>query len=483
MGKRLAKKVLLIGWDAADWKVINPLLEAGEMPTLKKFLAEGVYGNIATMDPPLSPMLWTSIATGKTPDQHGILNFTEPDSVNGGIKPVTSTSRKVKAIWNILNQNGMKSNVISWWPSNPAEPINGVMVSNLFQKAKGEVNQLKPMASGSVHPKRLEDIIAECRIHPNELTEQHIVPFIPEPWKIDQEKDKGLVALSTILAETSSVHAAATWVMENEEWDFMAVYYDGIDHFCHAFMKYYPPKISSELSDELFNLYKDVVKGGYKFHDMMLERLLQLAGEDTTVIIMSDHGFHSDHLRPLVLPNEPAAPAFEHRDYGVFCMKGPHVKHDYKIFGTSLLDIAPTLLTLFGLPVGKDMLGKPLLDAFDTEVKPDFISSWEEIAGESGMHGEELQQDPVQAMEALQQLVDLGYIDDPGKDKNQASKDCVRDSQYNLGKSLLSFLRYEEALPVFQKLSEENLQEIRFTIRYLLCLEKLNKLNLCREII
>ncbi|MFK7904898.1 MAG: alkaline phosphatase family protein, partial [Chitinophagales bacterium] len=72
-------KVLLIGWDAADWKAINPLLDAGLLPSLEKFINEGVMGNLATLDPPLSPTLWTSISTGKRPYQHGILGFSEPD--------------------------------------------------------------------------------------------------------------------------------------------------------------------------------------------------------------------------------------------------------------------------------------------------------------------------------------------------------------------------------------------------------------------
>ena len=129
-GKYLAKKVLLIGWDGADWKVINPLLDSGKMPTLERFINKGVMGNLASLSPTLSPLLWTSIATGMRPFKHGILHFTEPDPYTGGIRPVTSTSRAVKAIWNILNQNGYKSNIIGWWPSHPAEPINGVMVSS-----------------------------------------------------------------------------------------------------------------------------------------------------------------------------------------------------------------------------------------------------------------------------------------------------------------------------------------------------------------
>ena len=61
----MKKKVLLIGWDAADWKVIHPLIDKGFMPNLGKLIGEGVMGNLMTLDPPLSPMLWTSIATGK----------------------------------------------------------------------------------------------------------------------------------------------------------------------------------------------------------------------------------------------------------------------------------------------------------------------------------------------------------------------------------------------------------------------------------
>src|SRR5690606_21968568 len=72
MPARLARKVLLIGWDAADWKVINPLMDAGLMPALQRLVERGVMGNIATLDPPFSPMLWTSIATGHTADRHGI---------------------------------------------------------------------------------------------------------------------------------------------------------------------------------------------------------------------------------------------------------------------------------------------------------------------------------------------------------------------------------------------------------------------------
>ncbi|MDG2133686.1 MAG: alkaline phosphatase family protein, partial [Phycisphaerales bacterium] len=60
-------KVLVIGWDAADWRVIHPMIADGKMPNLEKMMAEGVHGNVSTLNPVLSPTLWTSIGTGKRP--------------------------------------------------------------------------------------------------------------------------------------------------------------------------------------------------------------------------------------------------------------------------------------------------------------------------------------------------------------------------------------------------------------------------------
>jgi len=136
-----SRKVLLVGWDAADWKVIRPLMDAGKMPNVQRLVANGATGQIATLHPPLSPMLWTSIATGKRPFKHGIHGFTEPAPDGIGVRPVTNLSRKSKALWNILNQNDLRSVVIGWWPSHPAEPINGVMVSDQYHRADGPLTK------------------------------------------------------------------------------------------------------------------------------------------------------------------------------------------------------------------------------------------------------------------------------------------------------------------------------------------------------
>ncbi|MGA1238643.1 MAG: alkaline phosphatase family protein, partial [Limisphaerales bacterium] len=108
--------MLLLGWDAADWQVIRPLLAAGRMPNLAGLMARGVSGNIATLYPVLSPTLWTSIATGKRPPKHGVLGFSEPTHDGLAVRPCSVLSRTTKAVWNILAQSGKRSIVVGWWP-------------------------------------------------------------------------------------------------------------------------------------------------------------------------------------------------------------------------------------------------------------------------------------------------------------------------------------------------------------------------------
>ena len=201
--KNNKSKLLLIGWDAADWKIINPLLEQGLLPNLERMINEGVMGNLATLEPAYSPMLWTSIATGKRPYQHGVLGFTEVTPDGKSVQPVLSSSRKVRAIWDILSEKGYKTHVVGWWPSHPAEAMNGVSISNFYQKDVGAIDEPWPMPEGSVYPPSMKEHFASLRVHFQELTGQHILPFIPEA-----EKDSPILAMAMVLFSLSQVICA-----------------------------------------------------------------------------------------------------------------------------------------------------------------------------------------------------------------------------------------------------------------------------------
>ncbi len=462
------RKILLIGWDAADWQHINPLLDAGLLPTLDGLINRGVIGNLATLQPVLSPMLWNSIATGKLADKHGIHGFIEPDPVNGGARPYTSTSRKCKALWNILSQSGLTSNIVGWWASHPAEPIKGTVVTNAFGGVKIDADGRWTIPAGTVHPPEKSNALARYKVFPHELTSEHILPFIPKASRVDQAKDRRLDMFAKTLSDAASIHAVATTLMQGEPWDFTAVYYDAIDHFSHSFMQFHPPRLPW-IAEEEFEFFKDVIAGTYRFHDMMLERLLQIAGPETTVILCSDHGFESGAQRPHLIPREPAGPAAWHRQYGVLIVSGPGIRKDERIYGANLLDIAPTVLTLFGLPIGQDMDGRPLLEAFEDPPQVETITSWENVEGDAGMHSVGAELDRVQANELMQQFAALGYIEDPSADREKMSESADLEAKYNLGRQLLWKNRPDEALPLFEEIVRRRPWEERFLMQLTVC--------------
>lgn len=447
-------KVLLIGWDAADWKIIGPLMAKGQMPALKKIIDNGVYGNMSTMNPPYSPMLWTTVATGKTPDKHGILGFLEVMPDLKGVRPVTVNSRKSRALWNIFHNQGLKSNLVGWWPSFPAEPIDGVVVSDKFQKVSKDPKMKNPILKGTIHPESLVKEIKDLRLFPYELTEAHILPFIPNAGQIDQEKDKSLETFAKIMAENVSVHNAATNVMRTTEWDFMAIYYDLVDHFCHAFMKFHPPKLK-QIPNHLFELYKDCVNSAYRFQDMMLERTMELVDEDTTIIIMSDHGYESGNKRILNMPKYQAAPALEHRQFGIFVAKGPNIKANEKVFGLSLVDIAPTILNMYDLPIGKDMDGKVALDIFKEINPPKFIDTWETVKGDFAELEVNKEDGVLDDEQTMKQLIELGYIEKPDDNIETSILKVKCDLKHNLARVYIGKQDYQNAKSILLELIKE----------------------------
>lgn len=445
-------RVLLIGWDAADWQLIRPLMSQGLMPTTAALVERGAWGNLATTRPILSPLLWNTIATGKRPKYHGIHGFTEPNADGTGVQPSASTSRKCKAVWNILTQSGLRSNVVGWYASHLAEPIHGVMVSNQFDQYALSNGEPSPVAAGSVYPPELAGALAPLRVLPGEIDATAILPLIPDAAQLIQQESQRVGKLRYMLAQTATIHAVATHLMANTEWDFTAIYYEGIDRFGHEFMAFHPPKMD-EVSPEDFQAYQHCMVGIYRFHDMLLETLLTLAGEETAVILMSDHGYYNDHLRPD--PREgKSGPVDWHRPFGILAGCGPGFRAGSRLYGASILDIAPTVLHLLGLPAAYDMPGRVLAEVLSESEPIERIDSWEEIEGESGRHAADLRVDATEAQAVLQQLAALGYVDPPSEDVERTIRQTLECNRISLAESLVDTLDFGEAIDVIEQLDE-----------------------------
>lgn len=465
MTEPIAQKLLLVGWDAADWEMIHPLLDGGRMPNLKRLVDGGVMGNLLTLQPVLSPILWTSIATGKRAYLHGVHGFVEPTPDGASLRAVSSTTRKCKALWNILSQSGKRCHAVGWYASHPAENINGVCVSHQFPVAPASATVAHwPAQPNSVQPVDLAESLTELRLHPGEITGPMLSQFIPLASQLDQrdpEVRRLLNSFAKRLAECVSLHAVTTAVMEEMPWDFCTAYYEAIDHVGHDFMHFHPPRME-QVRPDLFEVFQGVMNAVYEFHDQMLGRLVQLAGPETHVMIVSDHGFMSGPRRP----TRQVDPARWHRNFGVFVLAGPGVKKDDIVHGITLLDVAPTVLTMFGLPVGRDMEGKVLVNAFEKMPDIERIASWEEVSDPtlSAREAHNVEDDPEAAAAALNQLVELGYLEAPGDDILRDIERALAEQKFNLACTYIDGKQPLRALALAEELSRQFPEEVRHVV-------------------
>src|ERR1700687_4027754 len=128
--KPSSNRIVVLGFDGMDPQTVDLIMSEGAQPNFAKLRQEGAYGRLISSKPLLSPVVWTTIATGKTPEEHHIGHFVARNEQTGEQLPVTSQMRQVKAIWNIFSDAGRKVDVVGYWATWPAETVNGAIVSD-----------------------------------------------------------------------------------------------------------------------------------------------------------------------------------------------------------------------------------------------------------------------------------------------------------------------------------------------------------------
>lgn len=418
MTQRLASRVVLVGWSAADWQFLNPLLDAGRLPALQSLVDRGVKGDLAALSPLLPPVLWTSIATGQLPERHGILGELEPDEATGATRLASSGSRKSSALWNICDRAGLRTLAVNWYASQPAEPVAGAIVSNLFPIARAAYGQPWPLPAACVHPRSLSETLAELRVHAGDFAGDDLLAFLPQLARVDQHSDNRPLALAVALAHSVTVHGAATWLMENEPWDLLAVHYSALAAICREFM----PLAGGDEAE----IYRDVAANVFCYHDAMLGRLVELAGPETAFVLVSEHGY------------QPAGP----RPYGVFCTAGPGLRRDELVFGAGLLDITPFVLTLLGLPAGEDMPGRILAEAFENPMQDVRIPTWE-LPALPAEADDDWDRDA-----AMAELAGLGYVEP----RLEGSASVAIQNDGTLAHRHIAERRFAAAIPLLERI-------------------------------
>ena len=443
MKARSGQRVLLVGWRGADPALIRSLVERRRLPHLARLIRRGVSGALATPAPLCAPALWTSLVTGQRLEDHGVAALLEPsESARPGVREVSSASRRSYAIWNLLTHAGVRSNVVGWPVTHPAEPIHGAICSDRFGLAERQRDPW-PLAPRAVHPPRLEESLEAFRVHPDELSDADMLGLASGVASPGPAGGRLAALLREAVALDSSVHAAATRLIEKEPWGFSCVHYALIERASRGLAELAG---SGDASTGELALYRDALTGSYQMADEMLGKLVDAAGRDATVMLVSDHGFHERAFQP------SAQEGPRERAHGFISLSGPGIRRGAALHGAHLLDVTPTLLMLFGLPVGNDMAGRALRQAFVAAPELQSIRSWEVLTGDFGAHGAEPSEDAAPWLTAvLSARRRAGEIPPLSDDAAHNRDAAAREIERNRALGLLDAGDAGAALPLLER--------------------------------
>lgn len=360
------RPVIWIGLDGLDWELMDSLGERGQVPNWKRLAGSGFGARLESFRPMLSPIVWTTLATGVGPEIHGVLDFQEVDPKTGAKVPISGASRQAPAIWNIASRAGRKVGVVGWWATHPAEEVNGFLVSDyaspiLFQNAPG---------AGVAFPPDLSQVVREVIRRDGSLEASDLAPFLDLPQaEIDaalgsgQGMENPVVAIARVISATRAYHRLARELYDRNLPDLLMVYFEGTDEIAHLLAPYSEPKLDC-VPESDYARYHRAIPAYYAMVDRMLGQWMRRAEEDDAILIVnSDHGFKWGADRPCERPSSGAATAaYWHRQQGVLVASARGMSSSARRSQASVFDLAPTVLALLGIRAPPGMPGHPIAD-------------------------------------------------------------------------------------------------------------------------
>ncbi len=375
-------RVFIVAIDGGNWEVFDPVMRAGLMPNLARLIQSGSRATLESMDPTASAIVWTTIATGKKPKQHGVHGFVVQTD-DGRTVPVSSTLRRVQALWNIASEAGVSVGFLSWWVTWPAEPVRGFLCSDYTWPLRKDKDGF---ATGSVSRLDIPD-----RTYPPELmrdldrfikTEERLAPGELAALGLDALPRIEDYAVRDILLKDISVGNMAAYLLDKHKPSLVAVYFDGFDAFCHIFWPQYGAYLKARESDRAGGIARlpaqvqslgRVMDAHLARVDLYLGAIMKQAAANDVVLVISDHGYGDNpSLQPIQRTYKDwIKPPHWHTKRGILVAAGGPIRQGTEGVVASVLDVTPTVLALLGLPVGRDMDGKVLSDL----LTPEFLNA------------------------------------------------------------------------------------------------------------
>ena len=442
-------RVLVFGMDGATWDIIDPMMAAGELPNLQALCERGTRGVLHSRSPASSPVVWSTIFTGRPHEEHGVTDWTTSQSQH----------RKVKAIWEMASERDLATHVLNVPSTFPPVPVNGVMVSgfplsgatiggitgivaapdDLSTKRvpaqyrvnaaliRGQMELLEPEAwsdwfevavvdrpkwSAALRIKQLNQtrfylspvyrqddqfivtFPAGARSDLRETLEGR--PYIPEGAGWSNYDDPPTASyLAEHLQQVSEIQSDVAASIVARDWELFIFVNTLIDRVSHPYWPYAFPETYEGLRPAMVARHGDALREAYRGADAQLGRVLAAAEGEFYVVIASDHGFQSNL--------EPTRHIGVHHLDGIYLVAGPGIAAGRGELA-QIEDIGPTVLHLLGLPLGEDMQGRVIPEVErDLGLPVATIPSWEDGRARGS-------EEPVDAA-TWDQLKGIGYVD------------------------------------------------------------------------
>lgn len=367
-------RVVVIGVNGMEMDVLRPLILQGKMPNLTSVIKRGAYGKLRTVSAPNCPRVYSTLFTSTTPEEHGVTGF-----VVGGVTANTNMLKE-EPIWSILSKNHITVGMANVPATFPVMPVNGYMVSGMLTRGKNcedgvlcapklsEVEGGDAVYPASLKPeliKNVGDYYVDCERMPSAEELAGHESEVIDAWlkKVDLIRSQQTKLFDYLLQNHPTQF---TWLGQSCE--------DRTGHWLYPIAPYnagYNPKINA--------VREDAFPNQYVAFDKVLGAVLQHIDDNTYLFVVSDHGIKPlrefEQTDPhMHMDHEKTTPVIAKHDFadgdevpGTFFAMGPGIKHDLRLMGleASVYDLAPTILSLYGIEQPKQMHGHVLTQIFE----------------------------------------------------------------------------------------------------------------------
>ena len=433
---KASERLLIIGIDGMTFNVIDPLVEEGKLPTFEKLMRTGARLNLLSEKPMRSPALWTTVATGHHRSVHRIFDFVTGSwfwpkkERNRKQRLVTSDMRAAPAIWNMTSEANKKNLVVGWLNTWPAEKVDGVMVAPYVALGQRKQTSIKGKiynnAQKQTYPGALFEDIKGLVRSADSITKAELERVVVAPpknsklyKKVPSLKRYLYTARWSIASTLTNTAILEDQLRKNPDTNLVMTYFDGSDTLAHRFWlmrqseeeirtrlrnQNFDPDIAAELKER----FGKIVDSYYELLDEMLARIIDAAGPNATVMLVSDHGWENldrDKVIHLGVPFDG-----KHSLEGAMIVNGPHIKTG-TFSDRTLYDITPTALYLMGVGIPGDLPGDIALDMISEPFKrffPPMVLAQGEQTAPAASPTQELDS-PFRDTE-IERLKSLGYV-------------------------------------------------------------------------